>query len=122
MSEQPNKKGLFLDALVFRAMVPKAYRSPEDFESDDASEAIDDKQPSESEVSRLMSRIFDVSPDGDATSSDDCGDSFSVASEAHELSGMCRGRGDELPEDVEEKLRKIREEAKRRGDDRDSND
>ncbi|MFN3150435.1 hypothetical protein [Bremerella sp.] len=103
----------FLETLVRNALVPKGFRPESDEEIEQMLDAMGTIDVPSDKFTRVMSKITGDTPlnwEIDRAASQ--GETLSPESaEARELAEMFRAKGEDLPPELEEKLRKMEERA-----------
>ena len=105
------------DDLVLRALVPRGFRPESDDEIEAMLEALGDCDDSEERTQRLKAKI--LSNDGpDLEKELRIEGSVEIdTSEANEFAEMFRGKGEDLPPELEQRLREMEDQASQPTDD-----
>jgi len=108
-----NKKGedRLFDALVRRAIVPKGYRPKSDEEIETMLGALGPSQVSDEKLERMLGNIKGLIPMSWESEESKSPSWQANSAEAQELAAMYRAQGEELPPELEEKLREMEKRA-----------
>lgn len=114
--QQANRK---LHELVYRSVVPIGYRPRSDSDIEAMLDTIDCEPLSQQQQERVLRKIKGEEPVGIA-GDDDCPASSVEETEAErELAAMFKAEGDEIPPEIQEKLKQMEDEAAKPAEDDD---
>lgn len=110
------------DNLVRRSVVPKGFRPESDQEIEAMFEALGEIELSESKRNRMLGKIRGETPMCWELEQDSALVDIESSSELREMVEMFRSRGEEVPPDLEEKLRALEQQAAEEADEEEGND
>lgn len=122
MSEKQDRGDRFFDGLVRRAIVPRGFRPQNDQEIESMLDALGTGEMSDEKLQRMLGKIHGMIPmswEADRTEATSL-DLESV--EARELAQMFRAKGEELPPELEQKLRELEQRAAQPPDEEENSD
>jgi hypothetical protein len=116
MTQKQGQNDRIFDGLVRRAIVPRGFRPQSNAEIESMLEGLGHGEMPEEKLQRMLAKIHRQIrlswENGDGDSPDwECD-----SAEAHELAEMFRARGEELPPELEQKLREMEKRAAEPGD------
>tara|TARA_R110002049_G_scaffold276108_1_gene454252 strand:- start:3069 stop:3443 length:375 start_codon:yes stop_codon:yes gene_type:complete len=123
MNNKRDKSDRLFDALVYRAIVPKGFRPQNNEQIEEMLDALGSEELSSEKLQRMLGKIHGQIPMTWETEDSDPTENLTDSAETHELVEMFRARGEELPPELEEKLREMEKRAaKHPNEEENSND
>ena len=120
MTDQQNDK--LFDKLVHRSLVPVGYRPRTDADIEAMLDAIGGEPLAEEQYERMLCKIRGEEPVGVEREQIHPTSPLKETEEERELAAMYRAEGEELPPEIQEKLKKLEEEAAKPADEDDAED
>jgi len=111
MNDKQDQNDRILDGLVRRTIVPKGFRPETDAEIEAMLDGLGQGEMPDDKLQRMLGKINGQIPmswerDDEVSPYRDCD-----TAEARELAEMFRAKGEELPPELQEKLREMEERA-----------
>ena len=122
MSEKQNKQEEIFDGLVQRSLVPRGFRPETDEEIEAMLEGLGSGEVSQDKLQRMLGKIQGSTPMAWEVVAEESNSWQSDSAEAKELAEMYREKGEELPPELEAKLREMEEKASGLPDEEDDTD
>jgi len=107
MNDERQPSDRVFDGLVRRAIVPRGFRPQSDAEIESMLDAIGPGDMSDAKLQRMLGKTHGRIPLSWEKEEPEASSWQPNTAEARELAEMFRARGDELPPELEEKLREM---------------
>lgn len=111
MNEKHENGDRVFDGLVRRAIVPRGFRPQDDVEIELMLESLGPGEMSDEKLQRMLGKIQGQIPMVWDSEGSEVPSWQSDSAEARELAEMYRAKGEELPPELEEKLREMESRA-----------
>lgn len=114
MTNQHGEK--LFDKLVRRSLIPKGFRPESDEDIDAMFDALGQSELSESKRNRMLRKICGEEPMSWNLKQDSNPVHVDSTTDIQEMVEMFRSKGEEVPPDLEEKLRELEQQAAKEAD------
>ena len=111
MNDNDNKQNQLFDGLVQRSLVPRGFRPETDEEIEAMLEGLGSGEVPQDKLQRMLGKIQGDTPMAWEVVAEETASWKSETSEAKELAEMYRSKGEELPPELEAKLREMEQKA-----------
>lgn len=122
MSHGKDQDDRFFDELIRRAIVPRGFRPQNDQEIETMLDALGAGNMSDEKYQRMLGKVHGEIPLSWETDEAEAVSLESESMEARELAEMFRAKGEELPPELEKKLRELEERAAELPDEEEGSD